>query len=151
MDDSHFLDESRNMYWVQGSYDLRVQTCGPLDSVYPPNPFILFYFISSNKKRYLLNNYKSLCLLAVNSKTGALAYSIYTNYTIYKYGPSIRPDGTVLAFIEGFDSLCRNQNGNFLFASVNLRTARAVPIACIGNNTVIQVLLYSLYFSIYDN
>lgn len=58
MDDSHLYDEDAQVFWIQGSYDLRDQRCAPQDS--------------------------DLCLLNLNSETGALNSAKWTNWTIYK-------------------------------------------------------------------
>jgi len=112
MDDSHFLDESSNTYWVQASYDLRAQTCAPADS--------------------------DLCLLSLDSTTGSLKNAVWTNWTIYKYGPSL-DSGSMIAWMEGFDDLCQHPYDDFLFAKVDLATATATPIACIPTDVTIQM------------
>jgi hypothetical protein len=45
----------------------------------------------------------------------------FSNFNIvYKYSPQLNSDGTVLAWLEGFDSLCNNPYDNFLFGYVDL-------------------------------
>jgi len=113
MDDSHFLDSSKNVVYVQASYDLRAKSCGPTQS--------------------------SLCMLMIDSQTGALNGSIFTNFTVYKYGSSVQSNGNLLSFIEGFSHLCQHPYDDYLFAQVNLATATATPIACIPKNVTIDM------------
>ncbi len=42
----------------------------------------------------------------------------YTNFTVYKFSDTIDTNGQILAWMEGFDSLCDNPYDNFLFAKV---------------------------------
>jgi len=116
LDDSHYWDNSTSTFYIQGSYDLREQKdwCAPVNS--------------------------DMCLLAVNSNTGSLLSAKWTNFTVYKYGPPIPgKNGELLAWVEGFDSLCRHPFDNFLFASVNVSSATASPIACISRNVTIDM------------
>jgi hypothetical protein len=113
MDDSHFFDQTKSKYWVQGSYDKRKQKCAPQDS--------------------------DNCLLEINSDTGALLSAKFTNWTVYKYGNSLDEQGNVLGFLEGFTELCKHPYNNFLFAKVNLNTATAKPIGCIDKDLSIQM------------
>jgi hypothetical protein len=112
MDDSHFFNSTTKKYYVQGSYDKRPQKCAPKDS--------------------------DLCLLQIDAGTGKLETAKYTNWTVYKYGKQLS-DGTILAFVEGFDELCKHPYNNYLFAKVNLNTATATPIACISRDVTIQM------------
>eukprot|EP01121_Diplochlamys_sp_Union-15-3_P017159 TRINITY_DN598_c0_g1_i3.p1 TRINITY_DN598_c0_g1~~TRINITY_DN598_c0_g1_i3.p1 ORF type:complete len:230 (-),score=47.03 TRINITY_DN598_c0_g1_i3:64-753(-) len=107
MDDSHYYDSNTNTFWVQASYPL-TEGCGGKDS--------------------------DLCLLAIDANTGNINSQKLTNWTIYKYTPTLDSSGNLLAWIEGFDSVCKHPYDNFLFATVNLRNASATPIACIPTN-----------------
>lgn len=114
MDDTHFFDSNKNVFYTQASYDLRQGSarCAPKAS--------------------------DDCLLAVDASTGKLLSSTFTNWTVYDYAPTMSSDGTVLGFLEGFDQVCNDPFNNYLFAHVNLATATATPIACIANSTVIH-------------
>jgi len=116
LDDSHFVDLDNHKFWIQASYDLRDASaaCAPKQS--------------------------DECLLSIDSQTGALLSSVFTpNFTVYKYAPQRNSDGTVLAWMNGFDSLCNNPYDEFLFGYVNLEKATAEPIACISTDTVVDM------------
>jgi len=123
MDDSHYLDESTKTFWIQGSYDLRTNPCAPVNS--------------------------DLCLLELDVATGSLKSAVWTNWTIYKYGPMLK-SGSLLAWMEGFDDLCNHPYDDFLFADVNLATATATPVACIPKDVVVQMDEWIASFSL-DN
>lgn len=44
-----------------------------------------------------------------------------------------------MVWMEGFEELCNHPYDDFLFASVNLATAKATPIACIPQNVTVQM------------
>jgi len=125
MDDSHFLDESTNTFWIQGSYDLRDASCGPSDD--------------------------DQCLLAIDSNTGNLTSAMYTNWTVYKYGSSLDGSGSMTAWLNGFDQLCKHPYDDFLFAKVNLQMATATPIACIPSDVTVQMDEWIASFSLDDS
>jgi len=97
---------------AMGSYDLRQQTCAPSDS--------------------------DECLLALDATTGALVSAMWTNWTVYRYGPRL-PSGELLCWMEGFDSLCQHPYNNFLFAKVNLAGAKAAPVSCIPQEVTVNM------------
>jgi hypothetical protein len=112
MDDSHFLDKTGNVFWVQGSYDLRDTHCGPEDS--------------------------SECLLAIDSNTGKLINATYTpDYTVYKYAQAIN-SGQINTWVFGFDSTCQDPYNDFAFASVSLGSASATLQKCITHNATVD-------------
>jgi len=112
MDDSHIYDSQNNIYWAQFSYDLRTNPCAVNDS--------------------------DLCMVALDATTGALISANYTDFTVYKYGPT-QPDGTILTWMEGYDNLCNHPYNDFLFATVNFKTFTSQPIACISTNVTVQM------------
>lgn len=113
MDDTEYL--ANGTYWVQASHDTRPSSewCDP-------------------------HNDAAQCLIALDQKTGALLSSTFTNYTVYKFADAPNANGTVLAFLFGFESLCRHPYEDFLFANVNLTSAEADPIACMPRDVSIQ-------------
>eukprot|EP01116_Phalansterium_solitarium_P011733 TRINITY_DN2749_c0_g3_i1.p1 TRINITY_DN2749_c0_g3~~TRINITY_DN2749_c0_g3_i1.p1 ORF type:complete len:352 (+),score=147.19 TRINITY_DN2749_c0_g3_i1:124-1179(+) len=121
LDDSHYYDESRGIYWIQASYDLRDTICGHVDS--------------------------DECLLALDATSGALKSAVYTNFTVYKYGPA-DASGSLLAWVEGFDDVCDHPYDDFLFAKVDLPTATATPIACIDRNVTVHMDEWIASFSL---
>jgi len=123
MDDSHYYDEQNEIYWVQASYDQRPTICGPDDS--------------------------SLCLLSVDASSGDLKNAVYTNFTIYKYGPQLGSVSTQrLAWMEGFEDLCQHPYNDYLFAQVDLMKASAKPIACIPQNVTVHMDEWICSFSL---
>ncbi len=79
MDDTHYLDQTANKFYLQGSYPLESQ-----------------WFCSSDET--------DQCMLTLDGSSGALSKSVYTNYTVYKYSQQADTSGSLLAFVEGFDS-----------------------------------------------
>jgi len=57
-------------------------------------------------------------------------------------------NGNILAWLEGFDQLCNNPENNFLFAEVNLQTAKATPVACISQDVVVHMDEWIASFSL---
>eukprot|EP01116_Phalansterium_solitarium_P011732 TRINITY_DN2749_c0_g2_i1.p1 TRINITY_DN2749_c0_g2~~TRINITY_DN2749_c0_g2_i1.p1 ORF type:complete len:368 (+),score=120.92 TRINITY_DN2749_c0_g2_i1:54-1106(+) len=106
VNNAHYYDAASSTYWLQASGDLRGTICGQ---------------VSSDE-----------CLLALDATTGALKSSVYTNFTVNKFGPA-DSSGSLLAWVEGFDDFCENPGDDFLFAKLDLTTAKATPIACIRN------------------
>jgi hypothetical protein len=115
MDDSHFLDESTNTFYIQASYDLRSedQWCNPDNT--------------------------QLCMLQIDSQSGDLKSWKFTNWTIYKYGASLDNDDQMTVWMEGFPDLCQHPYNDFLFAKVDLDTATATPISCIPRDVTVQM------------
>ena len=125
MDDTDFLDTQRALYWVQASYDKRppAQQCDP-------------------------NNDAALCLLSIDSHSGALLSAVHTNWTVYKFADTPNADGSVLALIEGFASVCKHPgHGDFVFGNVYLANATAQPTACLPANVTIQTAQWISSFS----
>jgi len=117
MDDTHFYDNQTQTYWVQASYPLTSQRCSPHDT--------------------------ELCLLEVNGASGQLKSVKQMrpdpDLVIYKYSPWINPDGSMLAFVEGFADTCQHPYNNFAFAQVNLPQATAKLGVCVSRNTTIHM------------
>ena len=116
LDDSHYFDPQAKRFWVQGSYDLREdgKRCAPNDT--------------------------DECLLQLNSETGALISAKGpTNWTAYKYFGTPNSNGDVLAWVEGFDHVCKHPYNDFAFAHVNLQAATARLVACIPRNVTLHM------------
>jgi hypothetical protein len=124
LDDSHYYDAKSHSYYVQASYDLRPLKCAPVAS--------------------------DLCLLQIDASTGVIRNATYTNYTVYGYSDKTNAQGARLAWVEGFDSLCQHPYNNFLFANVNLATAKATPIACIASDVTVDMDEWIASFSLDD-
>jgi len=122
-DDSHFFDEKKNIFYVQGGYDLRKlnERCAPVDS--------------------------DECLLRIDANTGNMLSAKWVNFTVYKYANYLNDDGTILGFLEGFEELCDHPYDNFLFANVDLEKATAIPIKCIPKDVVIHEAQWISSFS----
>jgi len=113
MDDSHYYDTTGNVYYVQASYDLRTHPCAPVDS--------------------------DECLLAISTTTGNLTSSVWTNYTVYKYAQQMDSNANVLAWVDGFYSICKNPYNDYAFATVNLKSAKATLGTCIQHNVTVAM------------
>ena len=113
----------------------------------------------------------SLCMISMDVSNGNMKYTIYNNFTVYRYGNQIQ-NGNVLIWAFGFESLwlkiffcflhfffffifytfffISNHTGeDFLFATLNLANATATPIACISKNTT-GYNLFFIYFIFYS-
>jgi len=125
MDDSHYLDSDNHIFWVQASYDLRTKTCGPADS--------------------------SLCLLAINSRTGALINATYTpDFTVYKYAQQAE-QRNVFSWVFGFVDTCQDPYNDFAFASVTLDAGTAKLVNCIQHNVTVHMDEWITSFSTDDS
>lgn len=115
-DDASYVNWDTGVFYFQAGYDLRDTPCAPVQS--------------------------DECLLAINISTGALINATYTpQYDVYKYGRRQLPDGRVNAFMVGFNEFCTPGETNtttYAFGQVNMRTAQAVPKACVSQDIVIQ-------------
>jgi pyruvate/2-oxoglutarate dehydrogenase complex dihydrolipoamide dehydrogenase (E3) component len=63
----------------------------------------------------------------------------HSNFTVYKYGQSIRTDGSMIAWVEGFDNICQHPYNNFALANVTLNTATASLVACMDHNVTLHM------------
>ncbi|KAH3761016.1 hypothetical protein Pelo_7177 [Pelomyxa schiedti] len=117
MDDSHLYDSANNLYYVQGSYDLRdaSEQCAPGSA--------------------------DLCLLKINAADGSLMASTYTNYTVEKFqsSHSTSSENTAIAFVEGFSNICHHPYNNYAFATIDLETAQATFSACMDESVSIDM------------
>ena len=79
---------------------------------------------------------------------GALLSAVHTNWTVYKFADTPNADGSVLALIEGFASVCKHPgHGDFVFGNVYLANATAQPTACLPANVTIQTAQWISSFS----
>jgi len=115
MDDTHFYDNRTQSYWAQASYPLSTPRCSTHDT--------------------------DLCLLEISGVNGQLktVKKMNPDVVMYKYSPWINPDGSMLAFVEGFDEICQHPYNNFAFAMVNLPQATAKLTVCVSRNTTIHM------------
>ena len=112
MSDANLVDHTAQRMWVQGSYDLRDTPCAPHRS--------------------------DLCLLTIDTASGALLGSTYSNGTVvYAWGPTVDAQGRRLVWLEGFDDVCQHPFNNFGFGFMDLSTSIATLQACIPSNVTI--------------
>ena len=103
----------------------------------------MFKFLESKNKRCGPYDY-SLCLLTLDSQTGALQSAVYTNYTVYKFSHVYEGNKTssnkVLSFVEGLTDRCKTPEYNIShsFATVDLDTAEATFISCMDKDIVMD-------------
>jgi len=111
MDDSNFFDSDKSLYYVQASYDLRVNPCGPDDY--------------------------SLCLLAIDTTTGNLKAANYTpSWTGYHFHNVKNSDGTVLTWSFSTSSTC---NDTYMFGNLDLEKVKMTQISCVDKSVVIDM------------
>lgn len=105
MDDADFHHSAQQqMVYVQMSYDLR-----------PP------------PQRCVAPHQSDLCLVAIDTRTGATVSSTFTNYTVYKYDNRMAPDNTVLVFAENVPGCA-----SFGFARLNVTSAQLAVLSCMN-------------------
>ena len=120
MSDTRFFHEDAGVYYTQGSYPLTDEAaCSKVES--------------------------DSCMFAINATTGAFLWSKKTpEFEVYKYEDALAyptgvdKDGTVLAWVFGFQKTCGKDLNSFAFARVHLATATAKLIACISKKDVVH-------------
>lgn len=79
------------------------------------------------------------CLVALDAGTGDIISSVGPNsYTVYSFHSTASQDGTVLAFVFGFEDKCKHPYNDFAFANVNLTSGEASFIACMDKSVSIN-------------
>jgi hypothetical protein len=115
-DDARYVDRAHGVLYFQAAYDLNNIGCAP-------QAF-------------------EQCMLAVNTTDGSLLSAKYSpqQYQVFKYGRGINDGGSIVAFMEGFNSFCGvPANGSAVaFGSIHFVTAIATPTACVPQSIVID-------------
>jgi len=118
MSDTKFHHEEAGIYYAQGSYPLRSDArCSDDDT--------------------------AQCLFAINATSGDLLSSKATkDWVAYKYEDAlggVSEDGTVLAWVFGFQDVCGKDLNSYAFARVHLQSASAELISCISKDDVVHM------------
>ena len=88
------------------------------------------------------------CLIALSE--GQLTSSIYTPFDIYAFGYPTAPGASSVMSWLFWESACRQSLNSYLFATLDLSTAQATPIACVPSNLTIDFDEWIAAFSL-DN
>lgn len=79
------------------------------------------------------------CLVAINATSGEVLYTKGPlPFTVYAWSPNTLEDGSLVAWVYGFESVCKDPYDDYAFAKVNLATGAASLIACIPKGIVVD-------------
>jgi len=117
MSDTSFYHEDAGIYYAQGNYPLTPAASCSKDET-------------------------DQCMFSINASTGELLSSIQTKeWEAYKYEDAVggvAADGTVLAWVFGFQETCGKDLNSYAFAKVHLPTASAKLISCISKSDTVH-------------
>lgn len=102
-----YLDAASDLFYFQGSYPLNAKATCSADQTQE-------------------------CMAAIDVATGEVVSSVGPNaFTVYSFHQvPVAADGTVLAFVFGFEGECKDGLNDFAFARVDLKAGTATRIAC---------------------
>ena len=153
MSDTRFFHEEKGVYYTQGTWlfdrvNWRRVSCrfhvGSLTNFSSPPPHTQGSYPLTDKAACSKVQSDS-CMFAINATTGEFLWSKKTpDFEVYKYEDALAypngvdKDGTVLAWVFGFQKTCGKDLNSFAFARVHLATATAKLIACIPKKDVVH-------------
>lgn len=110
-----YLDADEGVYYIQASYPLEASA-------------------------YCTAEETDQCMVGLDATTGDIVSNkLANNAEVYMWAPQTKDtSGSILAWVNGFDSECKHPYNDFAFARINPKTAESTLVACIPKSVTVH-------------